>query len=87
MCGTYIIRNIPCPDPVLFFISIRFHIRIISMAAVIRCGRLCGVLKVMIAGRWVGEKLQISIIVGDAIRNGSVFFVLEIFFIIMYRII
>ena len=60
MCGTYIIRNIPCPDPALFFISIRFHIRIISMAAVIRCGRLCGVLKAMIGGRWVEEKVEIS---------------------------
>ena len=35
----------------LFFINIRFHIRIISMAAVIRCVRLCGVLKAMTDGR------------------------------------
>lgn len=73
MCGTYIIQNIRCLDPALFSINIRFHIRIISMVAVIRCGRLCGVLKVMTGGRWAGEKLQISISVGDVIRNGSVF--------------
>lgn len=55
---TIMSRNILCPDPALFFISIRFHIRIISMAAVIRCGRLCGVLKVMTDGRWgKGETL------------------------------
>ena len=36
--------------------------RIISMAAVIRCGRLCGVLRDMISGSWIGERLQIDIL-------------------------
>jgi hypothetical protein len=40
------------------------------MAAVIRYGRLCGVLRDMISGRWVEERLQINISAGDVIRNG-----------------
>ena len=35
--------------------NIRCPIRIISMVAVICCGRLCGALRDMISGRWVGE--------------------------------
>lgn len=38
------------------------HPRTISMAAVIRCGRLCGALRDMISGRWVEERLQIDIV-------------------------
>ena len=32
------------------------------MAAVIHCGRLCGVLRDMISGSWVGERLEIDMI-------------------------
>ena len=58
----------------LSFINIRYHIRIISMAAVIHCGRLCGALRNMINGSWVEERLQIDIVWKGVIRNGSVFF-------------
>ena len=44
------------------------------MATVIHCGRLCGVLRDMINGRWVEGRLQIDIVWKGVIRNGSVFF-------------
>ena len=56
------------------------------MAAVIRYGRLCGVLKAMINGSWVGERLQIDIVRKGVIRNGSVFFMLVVYLLKQFTI-
>ena len=48
--GTSTTRSIRGKAAVLSFISIRHHIRIISMVGRIRCGRRCGASRGMISG-------------------------------------